>query len=141
MPRDKNEDEMKKRISDCQKNNQKELDNIIKRISSEYGIKITDQDFYQHKKLVLKLKLWNEQGGKCLYSGKKIDIHDLLYNPTLFEIDHIIPKSISFDDSRSNKVLVYSTENQKKGNTTPYIYLNSIKKNGDIMNIWHMYYN
>ena len=56
MPRDKNEDEMKKRISDCQKNNQKELDNIIKRISSEYGIKITDQDFYQHKKLVLKLK-------------------------------------------------------------------------------------
>ncbi len=128
MPRDKNEDEMKKRISDCQKNNQKELDNIIKRISSEYGIKITDQDFYQHKKLVLKLKLWNEQGGKCLYSGKKIDIHDLLYNPTLFEIDHIIPKSISFDDSRSNKVLVYSTENQKKGNTTPYIYLNSIKK-------------
>ena len=123
MPRDKNEEEEKKRITDFQKNNQKELDNIIKKIFSEYGIKITEQDFRQHKKLVLKLKLWNEQGGKCLYSGKKIDIHDLLYNPSIFEIDHIIPKSISFDDSRSNKVLVYGTENQKKGNTTPYIYL------------------
>ncbi len=129
MPRDKNEEDMKKRIADGQKKNQKELDSIIKKIDSEYGIKITEQDFFQHKKLVLKLKLWNEQGGKCLYSGKKIDIHDLLYNPSIFEVDHIIPKSISFDDSRSNKVLVYSTENQKKGNTTPYIYLKDLNGN------------
>lgn len=129
MPRDKNEEEEKKRITDFQKNNQKELDDIIKKIDSEYGIKITEQDFYQHKKLVLKLKLWNEQGGKCLYSGKKINIHDLLYNPSIFEIDHIIPKSISFDDSRSNKILVYGTENQKKGNTIPYIYLRDSKEN------------
>ncbi|MCI9079084.1 MAG: type II CRISPR RNA-guided endonuclease Cas9 [Lachnospiraceae bacterium] len=123
MPRDKNEEEMKKKNTEMQKKNQKELDGILKKISSEYGIKITEQDFHQHKKLVLKLKLWNEQGGKCLYSGRTINIQDLLYNPSLFEIDHIIPKSISFDDSRSNKVLVYGTENQKKSNTTPYNYL------------------
>ena len=129
MPREKNEEEKKKKISENQKKNQKELDGIIKKISSEYGIKITEQDFHQHKKLVLKLKLWNEQGGKCLYSGRTINIQDLLYNPSLFEIDHIIPKSISFDDSRSNKVLVYSTENQKKGNTTPYNYLKHLNGN------------
>ena len=36
--------------------------------------------------------------------------------------DHIIPKSISYDDSLSNKVLCYATENREKGNLTPYRY-------------------
>lgn len=128
MPRDKNEEEQKKRITDAQKKNQKELDNIIKKISSEYGIKITEKDFRQHKNLVLKLKLWNEQKGVCLYSGKTIDIEKLVYDQSLFEVDHIIPKSISFDDSRTNKVLVYATENQDKGNKTPYLYLSPLSR-------------
>lgn len=128
MPRDKNEEERQKRIKDTQKKNQKELGEIVKRIKEEYGIEITDQDFYQHKKLVLKLKLWNEQDGKCIYSGRPIAIQDLLNNPTLFEIDHIIPKSVSFDDSRSNKVLVYQTENQDKRNRTPYMYLKNLAR-------------
>lgn len=71
----------------------------------------------------LKLKLWNEQDGKCLYSGKTIEPEDLIKHSELFQIDHIIPRSISFDDSRNNKVLVYGEENQKKGNQTPYYYL------------------
>lgn len=62
----------------------------------------------------MKLKLWNEQDGVCLYSGKSIAIEDLLNEPQMFEIDHIIPKSISFDDSRSNKVLVYATGKSEK---------------------------
>ena len=49
-------------------------------------------------------------------------------NPQLFEIDHIIPKSISFDDSRNNKVLVYRSENQEKGNQTPYMYLSRLNR-------------
>lgn len=126
MPRDKNEDEMKKRIKDTQAKNEKELKEIEKKILSEYGIEIK-KDYYKHQKnLVLKLKLWNEQEGICLYSGKPISIEDLLHNQGLFEIDHIIPKSISFDDSRSNKVLVYRTENQEKKNQTPYLYLNRL---------------
>lgn len=124
MPRDRNSDEEKKRISDMQKNNEKELKGIIEKIQDEYGIKITGEHFRNHKKLALKLKLWNEQDGICLYSGKTIAIPDLLNDPSQFEIDHVIPKSISFDDSRTNKVLVYNTENQKKKNTTPYMYLN-----------------
>lgn len=128
MPRDKNEEEQKKSIKERQAKNEKELEGILKKISDGYGIKITEQEFRHHKKLVLKLKLWNEQDGKCLYSGKAISIQDLLYNPTLFEIDHIIPKSISFDDSRSNKVLVYRTENQEKRNRTPYLYLKDLAR-------------
>lgn len=123
MPRDRNEEEQKDRIKKTQAKNEKELEDIISRIKRDYGIEITDEMFGNHSRLALKLKLWNEQGEKCLYSGKNIEIFELLNNPQLFEIDHIIPKSISFDDSRSNKVLVYRTENQKKGNLTPYMYL------------------
>ncbi len=123
MPRDRNSDEEKKRIDDENKSNKKELDDIIQKIKNEYGISITDSTFRNHKKLVLKLKLWNEQQGRCLYSGKSIDINDLINNPDLFEIDHALPISISFDDARTNKVLVYRTENQNKGNETPLMYL------------------
>ena len=128
MPRDNSEEEEKKRTKEIQAKNEKELEGIVKRISEEYGIKITEQDFHQHKKLVLKLKLWQEQDGICVYSGRAISIQDLLKNPYLFEIDHIIPKSISFDDSRTNKVLVYRTENQEKRNQTPYLYLKNLRR-------------
>lgn len=78
MPRDKNEEEQKKKIKDAQNKNKKELDDIIKQVKEEYGIAITEQHFYHHKKLGLKLKLWKEQNEQCLYSGKKIEIYDLL---------------------------------------------------------------
>lgn len=123
MPRDRNSDEQKKRITDSQKMNEKEMEFIEKKLAVTYGIELSPADFSSQKQLTLKLKLWNEQDGMCLYSGKTIDPNDILNNPDLFEIDHIIPRSVSFDDARSNKVLVYRTENQKKGNQTPYFYL------------------
>lgn len=131
MPRDRNEDEEKKRITKADKDNAKELEGIIKKVKEEYGITITDEDFKGHKKLALKLKLWNEQEGKCLYSNEPIEISDLLHNPELFEIDHIIPISISFDDSRSNKVLTFRTENKDKGNMTPLMYLQRVTRDWD----------
>lgn len=124
MPRDRNSEEQKKRINDGQKLNEKEMEYIEKKLAVTYGIKLLPSDFSSQKQLSLKLKLWNEQDGICLYSGKTIDPNDIINNPQLFEIDHIIPRSISFDDARSNKVLVYRSENQKKGNQTPYYYLN-----------------
>lgn len=131
MPRDRNSDEEKKRIQDTQKNNEKELKLIVDRVKNEYGIEIKEEHFKNQKNLVLKLKLWNEQGEKCLYSGERIAISDLLEKPYLFEIDHIIPKSVSFDDSRSNKVLVFADENQEKGNKTPYQYLSNLNREWD----------
>ena len=72
MPRDKNDDEQKERIKKEQSRNEKELKDIIARIKAEYGIAITSAHFRNHKQLALKLKLWNEQDGICLYSGKAI---------------------------------------------------------------------
>ena len=129
MPRDKNDDEQKERIKKEQSRNEKELKDIIARIKAEYGIAITSAHFRNHKQLALKLKLWNEQDGICLYSGKNIDLNQLLTAPEVYEIDHIIPLSVSFNDTRNNKVLVYATENQAKGQTIPYKYLTMTQRN------------
>ncbi len=123
MPRDRNSDEQKKRLKDSQKLNEKEMKYIEDKLALIYDIRLTSADYSSQKQLNLKLKLWNEQDGKCLYSGRTIAPDDIIKHPDMFEIDHIIPRSISFDDSRNNKVLVYRAENQKKGNQTPYYYL------------------
>lgn len=131
MPRDRNDSEQKDRIKKFQKTRENELKNIKKKIKEEYGIEITDEYFRKHKGLELELKLWVEQNEKCPYSGKYINVQDILYHHELFEIDHIIPLSISYDDSRNNKVLVYKEENQDKGNRTPLMYLSTVNRQYD----------
>ncbi|MGL4394528.1 MAG: type II CRISPR RNA-guided endonuclease Cas9 [Brevinema sp.] len=66
-------------------------------------------------------RLWKEQDCQCVYSGRQIGIEDLQFNRV--EIDHILPLSRSGDDSLMNKVLVFSSENQQKGNQTAFEYL------------------
>lgn len=60
-----------------------------------------------------RLTLYFMQGGKCMYSGKPIDISQL-HNTGRYEVDHIIPRSYVKDDSFENKVLVLREENQRK---------------------------
>ncbi len=69
-----------------------------------------------------KWRLYREQQGKCAYSIKPIDLHRLL-EPGYVEIDHALPYSRSFDDSKNNKVLVLTEENRNKGNRSPFEYL------------------
>lgn len=69
-----------------------------------------------------KWRLYREQQGKCAYSVQPIDIGRLLEEGYV-EIDHALPYSRSFDDSKNNKVLVHAAENRNKGNRTPYEYL------------------
>ncbi|WP_052144922.1 type II CRISPR RNA-guided endonuclease Cas9 [Halalkalibacter okhensis] len=80
---------------------------------------------------IVRYKLWQEQKQKCAYSGKVIPSETFFGElkkergqgaPTL-DVDHIIPYSKCFNDSYSNKVLVYSDENRKKGNHLPFDYL------------------
>ena len=60
-----------------------------------------------------RLTLYFMQNGKCLYSGKPIDI-TRLSNAGLYEVDHIIPRSYIKDDSYENKALVLREQNQRK---------------------------
>ena len=72
---------------------------------------------------ILKLRLYEQQHGKCLYSGKEINL-GRLNEKGYIEIDHALPFSRTWDDSFNNKVLVLGSENQNKGNQTPYEYFN-----------------
>ena len=82
-----------------------------------------------------KYLLYREQQGKCIYptmdekqgicgySLQPLDLQRVLYDEGYAEIDHALPYSRSFDDSKNNRVLVLARENRNKGNLTPYEYL------------------
>lgn len=60
-------------------------------------------------------------GYKDLYTGVKINREELFSKN--YEIDHIIPQALLFDDSFSNKVLVPADANLEKGKRTAYDYI------------------
>lgn len=125
MARDKNSKEEKKRIEEANKKGlrlNEEARELINANTSTY-IKI-------NSKLIQKVRLYKEQDGKCLYSGKSIDLNLLIHDPNAYEIDHIIPLSISLDDSFNNKALVLKNENTDKSNRTPFQYLSSGQNKG-----------
>ena len=81
---------------------------------------------YRPKGIVfLKWMLYREQQGKCAYSLGGLDIDRVLNDANYAQIDHALPYSRSYDDSKNNKVLVLTRENQNKGNRTAYEYLTS----------------
>jgi CRISPR-associated endonuclease Csn1 len=84
--------------------------------AEEFGRRPTGREFE-------KWLLYREQDGKCAYSLLPINLNQLIDDTTYSEIDHALPYSRSFDDTRNNKVLVLTRENRDKGNRTPYEYL------------------
>ncbi|PTJ17863.1 type II CRISPR RNA-guided endonuclease Cas9, partial [Staphylococcus simulans] len=117
LAREKNSKEAQKFINEMQKRN-RQTNERIEKIIKETGKE-------KAKFLIEKIKLHDMQEGKCLYSLESIPLEDLLNNPYHYEVDHIIPRSVSFDNSFNNKVLVKQEENSKKGNRTPFQYLSS----------------
>jgi CRISPR-associated endonuclease Csn1 len=65
-----------------------------------------------------KLFLYYTQFGKCMYSGKPIDLEALLRGES-FDIDHIFPQSKVKDNSLDNRVIVINTLNREKSNIYP----------------------
>ena len=99
---------------------------LLERIRTEYGkTNPTGLD-------LVKLRLYEEQGGVCMYSLKQMSL-EKLFAPNYAEVDHIIPYSLSFDDSRKNKVLVLAEENRNKGNRIPLQYLKGKRRDDFIV--------
>lgn len=63
------------------------------------------------KELTDKMYLYFIQNGKCMYSGKPLNLDEI----NKYEIDHIVPRSYQFIDGFDNKALVIREENQRKG--------------------------
>ena len=73
----------------------------------------------------VKLRLYKEQEGKTIYAGLPINIDTLLNDESAYQIEHIIPYAVSFDNSYNNKALASAKENQDKGKKSPWGYFSS----------------
>jgi len=78
----------------------KELKEFLKEASKESESKFNTLRYY----------LYVTQGGKCLYSGERLEFAQL----SDYEIDHILPRSFVKDDSLDNLALVKTKYNQDK---------------------------
>jgi len=126
MGRDlKASNEERDKLSKVINSNKKRNDDIRKRLLDEFGPqlgnRITAKD-------ILKFKLWQENK-TSLYSGKQINLQDVFGRNSIFDIEHIIPKSRIFDDSFSNKTLCERKINELKGNDTAYTYFEKVGPN------------
>lgn len=75
------------------------------------------------EKDILKFRLYKHQDCHCAYCDCELNLHRLL-EQSYVEIEHILPKSRSQDDSFDNKVLACRKCNQDKTNLTPYEWFN-----------------
>lgn len=73
---------------------------------------------------IQKYKMWEESQHQCFYCGKTIGLAEFL-NGADVEVEHIIPRSVLFDDSFSNKVCACRECNMAKGNQTALDFITS----------------
>lgn len=72
---------------------------------------------------IIRFLIWKEQLGRCIYSDRAIP-QEVLFSGDV-DVDHILPRWLSLDDSQNNKVLAYRSLNNEKGNRTPAQWLGS----------------
>lgn len=101
-------------IIKTQDENRENNEKIIARLKEEFHV------LSPTATQITKFKLYEQQNGKCLYSGSPIDLNRLFSDEHYCEIDHIIPISRCGNDGMINKVLVLNQENQEKRNQTPF---------------------
>lgn len=102
--------------------NQKQNDEFAKLIQE-------DEKLTPTRTRIQKYKLYRESGYKCMYCGAQLSLHDFLQGFDA-EVEHIIPKTLLFDDSFSNKVCSCRKCNQEKNDRTAYDFM---KSKGDVI--------
>lgn len=71
---------------------------------------------------LLRYELWKEQMEDCMfcYPHRHIEPHELLDGENACQIEHVLPRGRSQDNSWHNKVLACTKCNQEKRNQTPF---------------------
>jgi CRISPR-associated endonuclease Csn1 len=108
------------RLKTYQRNNETDRQHkeIVEHLNNEFpGLFIS-------RKTIEKYKLFLQQEGLCMYSGKAMTLSQVLKGEAV-DVDHIIPQSKLFDDSFQNKVLALRNENALKDNATAMDYMGS----------------
>lgn len=101
--------------------------NRIERENKEIEKKLLELGLRANRKNIIKYRLFNEISNNkinamCVYTGKMFSLSDAL-NGDDIDVEHIIPKSLLFDDSQSNKTLTFRYVNQEKSDLTAYDYM------------------
>lgn len=113
----RNSAKTRKTITQKNARNKKENEKIRKKLKEEYGYSIVNG------RDVKRYTLWEESNKKCLYCDQLISKHDFLHG--LAEIEHILPKSRSFNNAMSNFMLAHQKCNANKGQMTAYDFMES----------------
>jgi len=101
---------------------ERENEKIRQRLIEEYGIRATRNNIIKYR---LFQEIDNEESkinAFCVYCGRPFGITDSLRGDNV-DVEHIIPKSLLFDDSQSNKTLSHRFCNEAKGNRTAYDFM------------------
>ena len=93
-----------------------------KKANDKVAERIRQCGLYPTKPHIQKYMLWEEAGKVCLYCGRSIEEEQCL-NGDDMEVEHIIPKSVLYDDSYGNKTCACHECNQTKGNRTALEYI------------------
>jgi CRISPR-associated endonuclease Csn1 len=97
-----------------------EHESIKKTLITEFGVPNPTRNDIIRYKLYEELKI---NGYKTLYSNTYIPREKLFSKE--FDIEHIIPKALLFDDSFSNKTICVRQENLDKANTTAIEFISN----------------
>ena len=103
-----------------------------KEANDEVAEKIQKCGLYPTKSRIRKYMLWEEAGKVCLYCGRSIEEEQCL-NGDDMEVEHIIPKSVLYDDSYGNKTCACHECNQTKGNRTALEYIRAKGREAEYM--------
>lgn len=100
--------------------------------NKEVAAKIRECGLYPTKPRIQKYMLWEEAGKVCMYCGRSIEEEQCL-NGDDMEVEHIIPKSVLYDDSYGNKTCACHECNQTKGNRTALEYIRAEGREAEYM--------
>jgi CRISPR-associated endonuclease Csn1 len=120
LSRDLNDANKRKAIQSYQKIRETERNNDRKEVILLYKEHHKIPDYQPTEADLLRYRLWIEQNKRCIYTDKEIGCADL-FNGELWDFEHTLPRSRSFDDSQANITLCDAEYNRKtKLNKTPF---------------------
>jgi len=117
IARELNDTNKRKAIEKYQRERENENDSfrkIIDEYNDQYPEARLDRD---NTMLLKKIRLWKEQEKQCLYTGKPICVSHLFNG--VFDIEHTIPRSMSFDNENKNLTIADKAYNNFKGKRIP----------------------
>jgi len=88
--------------------------------NQEICARLVEMGVHPSSEALLRYKLWEECNHKCPYTGKEISFAALFSANPEFQIEHIIPRNRSLDNSFMNKTLCHVEANKRKRDKTPY---------------------